>query len=29
MVAREADVQSKKHAVFLTHLPGLTYKKSY
>lgn len=27
MVAREADVQSKKHAVFLTHLPGLTYKK--
>lgn len=27
MVAREAGVQRKKHAVFLTHLPGLTYKK--
>lgn len=25
MVAREAGVQSKKHAVFLTHLPGMTY----
>lgn len=28
MVAREAGVQSKKHVVFLTHLPGLTYKKA-
>lgn len=29
MVVREAGDQSKKYVVFLTHLPGLTYKKSY
>lgn len=28
MVVREAGDQSKKYVVFLTHLPGLTYKKA-